>query len=46
MNFIVDLSSSIFTNNITYTNILVVVNQLTKMRHLIFCQFMTVTVQS
>ncbi len=41
MNFIVGLSPSISANNITYSNILVVVDRLTKMRHLIPCQFMT-----
>lgn len=41
LNFIVELSFSKAADGHVYQNILVVVNQLTKMWHLIPCQFMT-----
>ena len=41
MNFIIELFSSKVTDDNVYQNVLVVVNHLTKMWHLIFCQSMT-----
>ena len=41
MNFIIELFSSKVTDDNVYQNVLVVVDHLTKMRHLIFCQSMT-----
>ena len=41
MNFIIELSSSKVTDDNVYQNVLVVMNHLTKMWHLILCQFMT-----
>ena len=41
MNFIIELSPSKVTDDNVYQNVLVVMNHLTKMWHLIFCQSMT-----
>ena len=40
MNFIIELFPSKVTDDNVYQNVLVVVNHLTKMQHLILCQFM------